>query len=142
MSRGVDFINIFARTELEAFFDEWRLENGEERLAKSKQFLANFDQILALILLEKLNGEFFAQTPFAGNFSFGEKSWMKSIQGEGDREILDKNMTYLLNGILKQKDEKLQFTRVSLSELVPLSRPPLRDSLSERSRYQNNLLFR
>jgi hypothetical protein len=35
----------------------------------------------------------------------------------------------------------LSYTRVSLSELVPLSRPPLCDSLSERTRYRNVLLI-
>jgi len=33
------------------------------------------------------------------------------------------------------------YTRVSLSELVPLSRPPLCDSLSERTPYRNVLLI-
>jgi len=31
------------------------------------------------------------------------------------------------------------YTRVSLSELVPLSRPPLCDSLTERTRYPNKV---
>ena len=34
-----------------------------------------------------------------------------------------------------------RYTRVSLSELVPLSRPPLCDSLSERTRYRNVLVI-
>ena len=33
------------------------------------------------------------------------------------------------------------YTRVSLSELVPLSRPPLCNSLSERTRYRNILVI-
>ena len=36
---------------------------------------------------------------------------------------------------------KSLYTRVSLSELVPLSRPPLCDSLSERTPYRNVLLI-
>jgi len=43
--------------------------------------------------------------------------------------------------LMVEQFKRKMYTRVSLSELVPLSRPPLCNSLSERTPYRNVLLI-
>jgi hypothetical protein len=85
----VDFINIFLRifrpNRIRNFFlGEWSLANGEERSAKSKQFLANF----CFNFVGEIERRIFRQTPFAGNFSLGEKSLMKLTPGVNFTKVL------------------------------------------------------